>query len=130
MSHPQLDCLPTSQAAQEIRQCKDILEQVLGQSVNSFAYPHGYHDREVRQMVVDSGYLVSQRRQRCAESRRRRPVRAGAGNGEVGFRRDQDRSACWPAKVSLAHRGARDGAPAAGVRCAAGSTGDGAREAA
>jgi peptidoglycan/xylan/chitin deacetylase (PgdA/CDA1 family) len=56
MSHPQLDCLPRHQAAQEIRQCKDILEQVLGQSVDSFAYPHGYHDRDVRQMVVDSGY--------------------------------------------------------------------------
>jgi peptidoglycan/xylan/chitin deacetylase (PgdA/CDA1 family) len=56
MTHPQLDCLPRHQATQEIRQCKDILEQVLGQSVNSFAYPHGYHDREVRQMVIDSGY--------------------------------------------------------------------------
>jgi peptidoglycan/xylan/chitin deacetylase (PgdA/CDA1 family) len=56
MTHPQLDCLPRHQAAQEIRQCKDILEQVLGQLVNSFAYPHGYHDREVRQLVMDSGY--------------------------------------------------------------------------
>jgi peptidoglycan/xylan/chitin deacetylase (PgdA/CDA1 family) len=56
MTHSQLDCLPRHQAAQEIRQCKDILEQALGQSVNSFAYPHGYHDREVRQMVMDSGY--------------------------------------------------------------------------
>lgn len=56
MSHPQLDCLPRYQAAHEIRQSKDILEQVLGQSVDSFAYPHGYHDREVRQMVVESGY--------------------------------------------------------------------------
>jgi peptidoglycan/xylan/chitin deacetylase (PgdA/CDA1 family) len=56
MSHPQLDCLPRHQAAQEIRQCKDVLEQILGQSVDSFAYPHGYYDREVRQMVIDSGY--------------------------------------------------------------------------
>jgi len=56
MSHPQLDCLPPHQAAQEIWQCKDVLEQILGQSVDSFAYPHGYHDRQVRQMVVDAGY--------------------------------------------------------------------------
>lgn len=56
MSHPQLDCLAGDQAAQEIRQCKEILEYVLGQSVDSFAYPHGHHDREVRQMVVDAGY--------------------------------------------------------------------------
>jgi peptidoglycan/xylan/chitin deacetylase (PgdA/CDA1 family) len=56
MSHPPLDCLPRSRAVQEIRQSKDLLEQVLSQPVNSFAYPHGYHDREVRQMVVDSGF--------------------------------------------------------------------------
>ena len=56
MSHPHLDCLSPSQAAQEIRQCKDILEQVLSQPVDSFAYPHGYYDREVRQIVVDAGY--------------------------------------------------------------------------
>jgi peptidoglycan/xylan/chitin deacetylase (PgdA/CDA1 family) len=56
LSHPQLDCLPRSLASQEVRQCKDILEQVLGQSVDSFAYPHGYHDASVRQLVVDSGY--------------------------------------------------------------------------
>ncbi|HEX5905846.1 MAG TPA: polysaccharide deacetylase family protein [Propionibacteriaceae bacterium] len=56
MSHPQLDCLPHHQAAQEIRQCKDVLEQVLGQSVDSFAYPHGFYDGHVRQLVVDSGY--------------------------------------------------------------------------
>jgi len=56
MSHPQLDCLTSDQAAQEIRQCKEVLEHVLGQSVDSFAYPHGHYNREVRQMVVDAGY--------------------------------------------------------------------------
>ena len=56
MSHPQLDCLPSHQAAQEIRESKEMLEQFLGQSVGSFAYPHGYYDDEIRQMVVDSGY--------------------------------------------------------------------------
>jgi peptidoglycan/xylan/chitin deacetylase (PgdA/CDA1 family) len=57
MNHPQLDCLPRHQAAQEIAESKDILEQLLGQSVDSFAYPHGYYDVEVRQMVVDAGYF-------------------------------------------------------------------------
>jgi peptidoglycan/xylan/chitin deacetylase (PgdA/CDA1 family) len=56
MSHPQLDCLPRHQAAREIRESKERLEQFLGQSVSSFAYPHGYYDHEIRQMVVDSGY--------------------------------------------------------------------------
>jgi peptidoglycan/xylan/chitin deacetylase (PgdA/CDA1 family) len=56
MSHPQLDCLPHKVAAREIQQSKDVLEQVLGQHVGSFAYPHGYHDREVKRMVVDAGF--------------------------------------------------------------------------
>ena len=56
MSHPQLDCLASDQAAQEIGQCKEVLEQALGQSVDSFAYPHGHYNRKVRQMVVDAGY--------------------------------------------------------------------------
>jgi peptidoglycan/xylan/chitin deacetylase (PgdA/CDA1 family) len=56
MSHPQLDCLPLRHAAYEIEQSKDVLEQILGQSVDSFAYPHGYHDRNIRQLVVDAGY--------------------------------------------------------------------------
>jgi peptidoglycan/xylan/chitin deacetylase (PgdA/CDA1 family) len=56
MSHPQLDCLPHKVAAREIQQSKDVLEHVLGQHVGSFAYPHGYHDREVKRMVVDAGF--------------------------------------------------------------------------
>jgi peptidoglycan/xylan/chitin deacetylase (PgdA/CDA1 family) len=56
MSHPQLDCVPLHQAAYEIQQSKDVLEQVLGRSVNSFAYPYGYHDRKVRELVVTAGY--------------------------------------------------------------------------
>lgn len=56
MTHPQLDCLPGKAAAAEIAQSKAVLEDVLGQPVNSFAYPHGYHDRTVRQLVVDAGF--------------------------------------------------------------------------
>lgn len=56
MSHPQLDCLPLQRAAQEIWQSKDVLEQILARSVNSFAYPHGYHGPQVRQLVMNAGY--------------------------------------------------------------------------
>lgn len=56
MSHPQLDCVDRATAAREIRQSKDVLEQVLGRPVDSFAYPHGYHDKVVKQLVVDAGY--------------------------------------------------------------------------
>jgi hypothetical protein len=43
-------------AAQEIRQSKDVLEQSLGRSVESFAYPYGYHDRVVKRMVAAAGF--------------------------------------------------------------------------
>src|SRR4029453_7936187 len=51
MSHPQLDCLARPAAAAEIRQSKDVLEQALGRRIDTFAYPHGYHDKAVKQLV-------------------------------------------------------------------------------
>lgn len=33
-----------------------MLQQLLGRPIDSFAYPHGYYDRTVRQLVVDAGY--------------------------------------------------------------------------
>ena len=56
MSHPQLDCLTRLAAAVEIRQSKDVLEQALGQAVDTFAYPHGYHDTAVKELVAAAGY--------------------------------------------------------------------------
>ena len=56
MSHPELDCLTRPAAAAEIRDSKDVLEQALGGSVDTFAYPHGYHDRTVKTLVADAGY--------------------------------------------------------------------------
>lgn len=56
MSHPQLDCLPRDVARQEIVQSKDVLEQLLGHRVDSFAYPHGFHDRVVKELVREAGY--------------------------------------------------------------------------
>ena len=56
MSHPQLDCLTRPAAAAEIRQSKDVLEQALGRRVDTFAYPHGYHDKTVKQLVAAAGF--------------------------------------------------------------------------
>jgi peptidoglycan/xylan/chitin deacetylase (PgdA/CDA1 family) len=56
VTHPQLDCLPRQSAGQEVRDSKTRLEQLLGRPVTSFAYPHGYHDRHVRQLVLDAGF--------------------------------------------------------------------------
>jgi peptidoglycan/xylan/chitin deacetylase (PgdA/CDA1 family) len=56
MSHPQLDCLTRQAAAAEILQSKDVLEQALGRNVDTFAYPHGYHDKAVKYLVAEAGY--------------------------------------------------------------------------
>lgn len=56
LSHPQLDVIGRPAARQEIVESKDRLEQVIGAPVDSFAYPHGYHDTKVRSMVIEAGY--------------------------------------------------------------------------
>lgn len=56
-SHAELDRLPHKQTLAEITQCKDILEARLGQEISSFAYPFGYYNRAVKQMVKAAGYL-------------------------------------------------------------------------
>lgn len=55
-SHPQLDLLPLSQVQREITQSKRILEEHLGETVSSFAYPYGYHTSAVKQLVREAGY--------------------------------------------------------------------------
>lgn len=55
-NHHQLDTLNSDEADVEIRHSKEILEQHLGKEVTSFAYPHGYHSREIRRLVIKAGY--------------------------------------------------------------------------
>jgi peptidoglycan/xylan/chitin deacetylase (PgdA/CDA1 family) len=55
-SHPQLDVLPSTKAFAEIHGSKCMLEDHLGQSVESFAYPHGYSSRSTRRLVRDAGF--------------------------------------------------------------------------
>lgn len=57
VNHPQLDCLAPSAADDEIRASRDALTRELDQPVATFAYPHGYHDRHTRQLVVDAGFV-------------------------------------------------------------------------
>ena len=55
-THPQLDTLPKSAAADEIRRSKNLLEDALSWEVPSFAYPHGFHSARVRRAVEAAGY--------------------------------------------------------------------------
>ncbi len=54
--HPQLDVLPLDRARREIVESRATLEDGLGAPVETFAYPHGYHDQRVRSLVVDAGF--------------------------------------------------------------------------
>lgn len=56
MTHPHLDLLPTERARQEIVASRDELEQRLGVPVRTFAYPHGFHSRSVRDLVAAAGF--------------------------------------------------------------------------
>jgi peptidoglycan/xylan/chitin deacetylase (PgdA/CDA1 family) len=55
LHHP-LDVLPPAQLRAEIRRSRDELEQRLQTRVRSFAYPHGYHGRRVRDAVAAAGH--------------------------------------------------------------------------
>jgi peptidoglycan/xylan/chitin deacetylase (PgdA/CDA1 family) len=54
--HPRLDELPVDRLRDEVHGSKADLEELLQRPVRSFAYPHGDHDRLVRQTVVDAGF--------------------------------------------------------------------------
>jgi peptidoglycan/xylan/chitin deacetylase (PgdA/CDA1 family) len=54
--HPQLDTLAPSQSRLEIVQSKRLLEDHLGKTISSFAYPFGYYTATTRQQVQEAGY--------------------------------------------------------------------------
>jgi peptidoglycan/xylan/chitin deacetylase (PgdA/CDA1 family) len=55
-THPRLDELSPARLHGEVSGSKADLEDVLQRPVRSFAYPHGDHDRNVRQAVIDAGF--------------------------------------------------------------------------
>ncbi len=56
VTHPQLDVIPRAEAFRQIEASKAVLEHSLGHEVSTFAYPHGFHDSAVRQMVIDARF--------------------------------------------------------------------------
>jgi peptidoglycan/xylan/chitin deacetylase (PgdA/CDA1 family) len=56
MTHPSLADLPAAAQQREIQGSKARLEEVLGQPISSFAYPHGSATDETVAIVRDSGF--------------------------------------------------------------------------
>ncbi len=54
--HRPLDAISRRDAAREVAVSKRALEDVTGHAVHSIAYPYGYHDRWLRNAVIDEGY--------------------------------------------------------------------------
>ena len=55
-THPRLDEVPPERLRDEVFGSKADLEDILQRPVHSFAYPHGDHDRVVRQAVIAAGF--------------------------------------------------------------------------
>jgi peptidoglycan/xylan/chitin deacetylase (PgdA/CDA1 family) len=54
--HRQLDVIPSDEVLQDIIESKQTIEEHLGHSIYSFAYPHGYHSRSIQRMVQKAGF--------------------------------------------------------------------------
>jgi len=58
-SHPELDRCPNSTVFREITDSKTLLEDRLGVPVRTFAYPYGFWDRRVRDVVANAGFATA-----------------------------------------------------------------------
>lgn len=56
LSHPHLPQLTDKELEREISDSKKHLEDMLGNEVQSFAYPYGEYDSRVRDKVIEAGY--------------------------------------------------------------------------
>jgi peptidoglycan/xylan/chitin deacetylase (PgdA/CDA1 family)/glycosyltransferase involved in cell wall biosynthesis len=56
VTHPRLPIVSPESAQCEIRKSKDVLEQLLGSAVLSFAYPYGELSQAVKDFVGEAGY--------------------------------------------------------------------------
>ncbi len=67
-THPPLDMLPLSVARDEIVRSKELLEEYLGQQVSSFAYPYGYYNTRLQQIVRACGFTSASAIRRAISS--------------------------------------------------------------
>ncbi|HEY5285509.1 MAG TPA: polysaccharide deacetylase family protein [Solirubrobacteraceae bacterium] len=56
VNHPPLDELGIEEIEREVSDSKQALEQTIGRSVDTFAYPFGAYDARVRRAVIDAGF--------------------------------------------------------------------------
>ncbi|TSC96050.1 MAG: endo-1,4-beta-xylanase [Parcubacteria group bacterium Athens1014_10] len=57
LTHPDLDKISPENAWQEIKGSKDYFENILGQQVKMFAYPRGFFNQDLKNIVAKAGFL-------------------------------------------------------------------------
>jgi peptidoglycan/xylan/chitin deacetylase (PgdA/CDA1 family) len=57
--HLQLDVVPRDRLVSDASVSRHLLEQELGEPIRTFAYPFGFHNRRVREVIRDSGYELA-----------------------------------------------------------------------
>jgi len=55
-SHLQMDLIPLYQAREEMITSKQLLEQHVGHTINTFAFPHGYYSSRLLEVAREAGY--------------------------------------------------------------------------
>jgi peptidoglycan/xylan/chitin deacetylase (PgdA/CDA1 family) len=58
-THRDLPSLTESEVAEDLRQSREVLEDLVGRSVTLLAYPRGRHDARVRKAAETAGYRYS-----------------------------------------------------------------------
>lgn len=59
MDHVHLSQIPETQAFEQLSLCKEKLQEIVGDRVETFAYPYGDHNDRVRELVRQAGYIVA-----------------------------------------------------------------------
>lgn len=59
LTHPFLTRIPRKEAEREIHLSKEIIEQKIGKSVTTFAYPTGDFNSEIKEIVKEAGYTCA-----------------------------------------------------------------------
>lgn len=59
MDHVHLSQLSEQQAFEQLSLCKETLQAITGDVVDSFAYPYGDHNDKVRELVRQAGYTAA-----------------------------------------------------------------------
>lgn len=56
MDHVRLTQIKRNEAAKQVKDSKDTLEQLLGESITSFSYPHGDFNQGTIEIIMETGF--------------------------------------------------------------------------